>query len=172
MLDVEYNIIYADPPWQYDFAPSKTRSIESHYDSMSLDELKALELRAAANALLLLWATSPKLREALELMKAWGFEYKTHAIWDKMRTGMGYWFRGQHELLLIGVRGKWSPPKPSQRMSSVISDPRGRHSRKPDKIREWIELSWPDARRIELFAREAWKGWDTFGNEVERTFFS
>ena len=167
-----YQVIYADPPWQYDFAASTSRSIEAHYNSMTVDDLKALNVQPAENALLLLWATSPKLREALAVMDAWGFEYKTHAIWDKVKIGMGYWFRGQHELLMVGTRGKWPPPEPAQRMASVIREPRGRHSRKPDTIREWIESTWPEAKRIELFAREAWKGWDTFGNQVERTLFS
>ena len=164
-----YQVIYADPPWNYPFGRNRP---ETHYKTMTVEEICDLDVCAADDAVLLIWATSTRLPLAFQVMEAWGFEYKTHAIWDKVKIGMGYWFRGQHELLLVGTRGKWPPPEPSQRIASVIREPRGRHSRKPDTIREWIELTWPKAKRIELFAREAWKGWDTFGNQVERTLFS
>lgn len=167
-----FDVIYADPPWQYSFSASKSRSIESHYQTMTVDDIKALMPKAADNAVLFLWATAPKLLEAIAVLQAWGFEYKTHAIWDKEYQGMGYWFRSQHELLLVGVRGTVPPPKAEYRISSIIRIPRNKHSRKPDKIREYLEKFWPDARRIELFARESWPGWETFGNETEKTLFS
>jgi len=106
---------------------------------------------------LYLWATAPKLLEAIEVMKAWNFSYKTHAIWDKEKIGMGYWFRGQHELLLVGTKGHFSPPAASLRIPSVIREARnsqqetrcgqGAHSQvlsKPQETRAFckIEISW------------------------------
>jgi len=92
--------------------------------------------------------------------------YKTHAIWDKEKIGMGYWFRGQHELLLVGVKGEFSPPESSLRISSVIKERRGCHSKKPDKVREYISRWYTDKNKLELFARTKIKNWDVFGNEI------
>lgn len=161
-------VLYADPPWSYSFSTSKARSIEKHYDTMTLDEIKNLSLPYEDNAVLYLWATAPKLIEALDVMAAWRFVYKTHMIWDKRLLGMGYWFRGQHELLLVGTRGSVSPPRRSSRVSSVFEEQRGKHSKKPDRIRELIETWYPDAERWEFFAREKWPGWKTFGNETQK----
>ena len=97
--DKKYNIIYADPPWRYDFSKSNNRKIENQYPTMTVDEICNLPIPTSKNAVLYLWATAPKLLEALKVMKAWGFEYKTNAVWDKDAIGMGFWFRGQHELL-------------------------------------------------------------------------
>ena len=102
LLGKEYSVIYADPPWRYSFSKSHTRDIENQYPTLTVEEIAALSIPAAKEAVLYLWATAPKLREALHVMDAWGFEYKTHSIWDKEILGMGYWFRGQHELLLVG----------------------------------------------------------------------
>ena len=85
---------------------------------------------------------------------------------------MGYWFRGQHELLLVGTKGTVSPPKQSDRVSSLLSSPRGIHSKKPDVVREWIEDWYPNAKRFEFFAREAWPGWSTLGNETQQLLWS
>jgi len=79
----EYNVIYADPPWRYDFSETAIREIENHYPTMELEDIKQLQIPASDNSVLLLWATAPKLREALEVMEVWGFEYKTNAVWDK-----------------------------------------------------------------------------------------
>ena len=92
----KYQIIYADPPWRYDFSKSDNREIENQYPTMSVDEICALNVPSEKNAVLYLWATAPKLREALKVMEAWGFDYKTHAIWDKEIIGMGYFFLGHH----------------------------------------------------------------------------
>ncbi len=161
-----YDVIYADPPWKYSFSRSSSRKIENQYPTMALQEIKGFEVPANENSVIYLWATAPKLREALEVMEAWGFTYKTHMIWDKQRIGMGYWFRGQHELLLVGTKGKYAPPDPSKRISSVISRKRERHSRKPEDVQLWIERAFPKARKLELFAREPRKGWEVWGNEV------
>jgi len=163
-----YDVILADPPWRYSFSRSPTRKIENHYPTMSLAEIKELgpRLPVAENSVLFLWATAPKLLEGLDVMEAWGFKYKTQAIWDKQIIGMGYWFRGMHELLLVGTRGKFSPPEPSNRRPSIFSVRRGRHSSKPVPVREWIEEAFPDACKLELFARTQSPGWAVWGNEV------
>ena len=163
---MEYDVIYADPPWRYDFSKSNSREIENQYPTMSIDEICAFPAPSAKNAVLYLWATAPKLREALQVMSAWGFEYKTHGIWDKEILGMGYWFRGQHELLLVGVKGAFSPPPQALRIGSVIKHRRERHSKKPNCVRELIVQWFPTSKRVELFAREKVDGWDAVGNEV------
>lgn len=164
-----YDVIYADPPWRYDFTKSDSRKIENQYPTMDVEDIKALEVPSADDAALFLWATAPKLREALEVMVAWGFEYKTHAIWDKKRIGMGYWFRGQHELLLVGTKGKFSPPKIEQRIGSVFREKRKAHSSKPDMIRSFLSQWYPESRRLELFARNWIEGWDVLGDEIPDT---
>lgn len=166
---MNYDVILADPPWRYSFSSSPTRKIENQYPTMTVPEIKALgpKLPIADDAVLFLWATAPKLLEALEVMEAWGFKYRTQAVWDKGIIGMGYWFRGQHELLLVGVRGHVSPPKPVARISSVIRSRRTEHSKKPPQVHEWIERAFPESQKLELFAREAREGWAVWGDEVD-----
>jgi len=166
-MDKKYQVIYADPPWRYDFSKSDNRKIEKHYPTMTIQEICDMKIPIDDNAVLYLWATSPKLEGALKVMNSWGFQYKSHAIWDKEKIGIGYWFRGQHELLMVGVKGKFSPPQASLRISSVIREKRGVHSKKPDKIRDYIAKWYPDFNKLELFARKRTKGWDVFGNEVD-----
>lgn len=163
----EFDVIYADPPWRYSFSPSKNRRVENHYPTMSQRELTQLEVPSAKNSVLYLWATAPKLLEALEVMDAWGFSYKSQAVWDKEVLGMGYWWRGQHELLLVGTRGSFSPPQPSLRRGSVFRIRRTKHSRKPPEIRDAIDRWYPEARKLELFCRDPTPGWFVWGNEVE-----
>ena len=162
----KYDLILADPPWQYDFAETNNRKIENHYPTMELDELQELKLPASDNCLLLLWATAPKLMEAYEVINAWEFDYKTQAIWDKEVIGMGYWFRGQHELLLVATRGDVSPPEQDSRVSSVFQERRGKHSAKPDCVYDWIDAAFPDSTKCEMFARSHREGWSSWGNEV------
>lgn len=161
----KYSVIYADPPWRYSFSKSKSREIENQYPTMTVDEICALDVPADKNCVLYLWATSPKLLEALAVMKAWGFSYKTNAMWDKGKIGMGFWFRGQHELLLVGTKGHVSPPEQSMRVSSVFSFRRGTHSKKPDEIRDLIASWFPSFSRLEMFARTTTQGWDVWGND-------
>lgn len=162
-----YDVIYADPPWRYNFSKSHSRQIENHYSTMTTQKICNLSIPAKSNSVLYLWATAPKLIEALKVIDAWGFKYKTHAIWDKEIIGMGYWFRGQHELLMVATKGKFSPPPQSLRISSVIKEKRNKHSKKPDIVRDLIKVWYPEANRIELFARNHYDGWDIWGNEVE-----
>ena len=165
-----YDIIYADPPWRYEKGTTtKNREIENHYPTMSLEEIKDIKIPSKENCLLYLWATAPLLDKALDVLKAWNFKYKTCAIWNKMRMGMGYWFRINHELLLVGVKGKFSPPKPNERTESVFNIKRSnKHSRKPNYIRTLISKWYPDKEKIELFARVKFKSWDVWGNEVNQ----
>lgn len=163
----KYEIIYADPPWRYDFSKSDSREIENQYPTMTVEDICDLNVPSATNAVLYLWATAPKLREALKVMEAWGFEYKTHMIWDKEIIGMGYWFRGQHELLLVGVKGKFSPPTPSYRISSVFREKRTKHSKKPKEIQKHITAWTGNSSKLEMFAREKYSPmWSVFGNEI------
>lgn len=162
----QFGLIYCDPPWRYDHACTQSRAIENQYPTMTIDEICALEVPAAEDCVLFLWATAPKLREALRVVEAWGFTYKTHAIWDKQKIGMGYWFRGQHELLLVAVRGDVSPPPEDARVASVLAYPRNGHSEKPAEVYGLIQAMFPHTRRIELFARGKRKGWATWGNEA------
>ena len=161
-----YDVIYADPPWQYSFSKSNSRKIENQYPAMKVSEICEMKIPANKNSVLYLWATAPKLIEALAVMEAWGFKYKTQAVWDKGKIGMGYWFRGQHEILLVGVRGKFSPPEQALRTSSVYQYKRGKHSKKPDEIRKLISEWFPDASKLEMFCRIPEYGWSVFGNEV------
>lgn len=162
-----FDLIYCDPPWKYDFSETSSREIENKYPTMSQEELMALDPPAAPNSVLFMWATAPKLIEALDIMKMWGFEYKTNAVWDKEILGMGYWFRGQHELLLVGTKGSFSPPEEKLRISSVIREKRTQHSKKPDVVYTILENLFPDANRLEMFARSKRSNWSAWGNEVD-----
>lgn len=161
-----FDVVYADPPWRYDNG-TPGREVENHYPTMAHDEICAVDVPAARDSVLFLWAVAPKLPEALDVMSSWGFSYRSGAVWDKDMAGMGYWFRGQHEHLLVGVKGRWSPPAPSLRVPSVHREPRGRHSKKPDRIRALIATWWPDARRLEMFCRYPSPGWHVWGNQVD-----
>lgn len=163
----KFQIIYADPPWRYSFSKSKSRKIENQYETMTLNDIKNLNIPTDKNCILYLWATAPKLLEALDVMKSWGFTYKTHAIWDKQMIGMGYWWRGQHELLLVGTKGKISPPVSEHRESSVYKEKRTKHSKKPLHFKEWINKAFPTYKKLELFARDRAEGWSVWGNEIE-----
>ena len=163
----KYQVIYADPPWRYDFSKDNADKIEKHYPTMDIEDIKGLKIPSDDNAVLYLWATAPKLLEALSVMKAWGFKYKTQAVWDKTWIGMGYWFRGQHEILLVGVKGKFSPPISDNRVSSVYVEKKSKHSKKPEYFRIMIENSFKDFDKLELFCRYPKEGWDVWGNEIE-----
>lgn len=164
-----FAVLYADPPWRYDIPGGQTpdlRSVENHYPTMTVAEISALDVPAAEDAVLFLWATNPLLREALAVMGAWGFEYRTNACWVKDRFGMGYYVRGQHELLLIGKRGEIRAPEPADRPSSVLAADRREHSRKPDEFYDLIERMYPEHSKVELFARRPRGGWESWGNQL------
>lgn len=173
----QYHIIYADPPWRYVVWSKKGngRSAESHYPTMSLNEICALPVReiAALDSTLFLWATFPNLPEAFQVISAWGFQFKTVAfVWVKRNRkseswfwGMGYWTRANAEICLLATRGH--PKRESRRIHQIIDTPVEEHSKKPDIVRERIVELMGDLPRIELFARRKWQGWDSWGNEVK-----
>lgn len=177
-----YNIILADPPWSYSDKGCNGAAAK-HYSTMSLKDIKELPISkiAAKDAVLFLWVTNPLLPEALEVMSAWGFKYKTKAFeWVKSRGakeffGMGRWTRGNTESCLLGVRGKIRPISGSVRQlvwdegpeTMTIAAPVMRHSAKPPEVRQRIVDLMGDLPRIELFAREKTPGWAVFGNQVE-----
>lgn len=167
--DENFNVIYADPPWRYEHVKTESRAIENQYPTMTLDEIKALDVPAADDCVLFLWATSPKLSESLEVITSWGFEYRTCAVWDKQKIGMGYYFRQQHELLLVATKGNLPVPEPSNRKPSVFSYKRGKHSSKPIEIYDLITQMYPDFddSRIELFCRTPQEGWCVWGNQSD-----
>lgn len=167
-LAERYPVIYADPPWRYEHVETESRAIENQYPTMALDEIKALDLDGIAldDCVLFMWATSPKLAEAFEVLHAWGFDYRTCAVWDKQKIGMGYYFRQQHELLLVAVRGQPLTPAPANRPSSVLSFPRGEHSAKPVEVYELIEAMYPELPKLEMFCRSPREGWGAWGNQA------
>jgi N6-adenosine-specific RNA methylase IME4 len=164
--EAQYDVVYADPPWRYDFSKTSSRQIENQYQTMSLSEIKTLDVPAGEDAVLYLWATAPKLPQAMEVLDLWGFDYTTNIVWDKEQMGMGYWSRVQHELLLIGTRGDVSPPETGDRRRSVIREQRGEHSTKPETVADMISAQHSGADLIELFARDERDGWDVWGNEA------
>ena len=171
-----YSIIYADPPWQYQ--RSKVQgAAENHYPTMSIDELCALPVAeiAAPDSALFMWATFPQLPEALRLIKAWGFNYKSVAfVWlkknkkaDSWFYGLGFWTRGNAEICLLATRGH--PKRQAADVHQFIISPIEAHSKKPDETRDKIISLMGDLPRVELFARQTPPGWDVWGNEVEPT---
>ena len=163
----QYQVIVSDPPWRYDFTQTPAaRAIENQYTTMTMDELKELSIPAAEDSVLFLWATAPKLPEAIELMGSWGFRYVSNAVWYKPQIGMGYYFRSQHEHLLIGIRGNPPTPLTSARIGSVVESPRLAHSVKPPVFMEIIEAMYPDLNWLEMFARHDRPGWTSWGHGI------
>jgi N6-adenosine-specific RNA methylase IME4 len=168
-----FQIVVADPPWNYNFSRSKRRRIENQYRTMKLDDIAALCVSriCAPDAVLYLWATAPKLEQAFQIGRAWGFTYVTHGAWDKRRTekdlGAGYWFRSVHEDVLVFKLGDHSPPPEHERIASIQREPRTqKHSKKPGWLQDHIDAAFPSERKVELFAREPRPGWSVWGDEV------
>ena len=161
----EFDVIYADPPWSYRDDGNPRGGVAKHYQTMDIEDIKALDVPAADDAVLYMWGTVTHVPEAVDVIRAWGFEHKTQAVWDKQHFGSGWWFRGQHELLYVATRGDVSPPPEHARRSSVFRAPRGEHSAKPEAVRTHIEQAHPDARKLEMFARDGKVGWDLWGDE-------
>jgi len=174
LIPRKFNILYADPPWKYE--RNKVQgAAENHYPTMSIEQLCALDVEKITdeNCALFLWSTFPFLPEALRLIKAWGFTYKTIAfVWLKQNRknkdwffGLGFWTRGNAEICLLATKGK--PKRKSAKVSQLIISPIDKHSKKPDIVREKIVELMGDLPRIELFARQTTPGWEVFGNEVK-----
>lgn len=166
-----FPIVYADPPWRYENPPmgGSNRSVENHYPTMELEEICALPIKdiITEDAILYLWATAPKLAECMKVIEYWGFEYRTNFVWVKDKIGMGYHARNQHELLLVARCGNIPPPRAEDRVSSVVYAERTDHSKKPEIFYELIESFYPELKKVELFARQARKGWTIWGNECD-----
>jgi len=164
----KYQIIYADPPWRYENQntyPEKKIFVNEHfYPTMTLGEIKELNIPSDDNAWLILWGTAKILPQCLEVVRAWGFDYRISGVWDK-GNGLGYFFRVYHEILLIGKKG--NPKNPTHSVPSVFREARRKHSQKPDCVRKWIDECFPNMSKIELFARQKTEGWDVWGNEVD-----
>ena len=166
----KYQIIYADPPYSYRnkrTGGSMKSGASAKYPTMELKDIQLLSVARLAdlNCACFLWVPVPLLPDGFDILKTWGFEYKTAIFWRKiMSLGMGFWFRGQVEVCLLGVVGKvkaFRIQKPNFIQSKV-----GRHSEKPEEMRQLIEETGLTPR-IELFARKKVEGWDCWGNEVE-----
>ena len=162
----KYDIIYADPPWFYKGGTTPNRIIENQYPTMETKDICKMKIPTSKNAVLFLWCVSPKIEDGLEVIKSWGFKYKTNMVWIKDKIGMGYYARGQHELLLIATKGSPGVPEPKNRPSSVINAPRTQHSKKPEIIYNLIEQMYPNRKYLELFARSIRDNWKSWGNEI------
>jgi len=172
----KYQIIYADPPWSYQNGGVPQAGVNAQYPTMTLADIKALPVGDIADnpSVLLLWATFPQLAEALEVIKAWGFEYKTLGFsWLKTNKdgspffGVGYYAKSNQEVCLLGVKGKAHSLVKSNSVSSVLITGRTKHSEKPEIARTKIVELFGNLPRIELFARQKTEGWDVWGNECK-----
>ena len=168
-----FGLIMADPPWSFETYSKKgqAKSAQAHYDCMTLKEIRALPVEALAgeHCVLWLWATSPMIREALDVCRVWGFAYKTMGVWvkrgasGKLAFGTGYRLRNAHEPFIIATRGA---PVTARNVRSVVEGPAREHSRKPDEAFAAAEALAPGAARAELFSRQARPGWACWGAET------
>lgn len=180
----KYNTIYADPPWQFQnrtgkVAPENKKLMR--YETMSLNEIMALPVGEIADekAHLYLWVPNALLPEGLAVMDAWGFEYKSNIVWEKVRKdggpdgrGVGFYFRNVTELLLFGIKKKSAPNRtlaPARSQVNLLRTMKREHSRKPDEIIPIIEACSQEPR-IELFARGVRKEWDMWGNQANAEY--
>jgi len=159
----QFSVILVDPPLEYNI--NIRGSPDAHYDVMTLESICKMKIPSAKNCMLFLWATASNLIQAFQVLEAWGFIYKTHLIWVKDKIGTGHYFRGQHELLLLGRKGNISVPEEKDRPSSVLHAPRTTHSKKPEQVHTIIERMYPKQKYLELFARQTRKDWETWGND-------
>lgn len=170
-----YELIMADPPWLFEnwSEGGNEKNAKAYYDCMTLNDIKALRIGdlAAPDCLLWLWATNPMLPEAIEIMRAWGFKFKTAGHWvkrtrtGKLAFGTGYVLRSAGEPFLIGTIGN---PQTARDVRSVVEGEAREHSRKPEAAFAAAERLCGPVRRLELFSRQPRPGWDTFGNEAEK----
>lgn len=175
-----YDVIYADPPWEYSNVLPQWGAAELHYPTMPIQELctykdssgTRIQDKFAENSVLFLWVTNPFLRDAFQVIDGWGFEYKTNLVWVKTELkhpGSGFWVRGRHELLCICSKGSFVPDQAGKEpIGSVFEAPVGEHSEKPDVVYNIIEKMYPEGKHLELFARKERNGWTSWGNEIEQ----
>jgi len=184
---MKFDIIYADPPWEYKgqtqtgkakFKGStfrggttvKTGGAATHYNTMTLSDLKNLDMDsiAAKDCLLFMWVTNPHLDQGIDLLKTWGFKWATVGfVWDKQRVNPGFYTMSQCELCIIGKRGKIPQPRGARNVRQLVSNMRQEHSMKPAEVRTRIEQMFPEQSKVELFAREKVRGWCAWGDEVD-----
>jgi N6-adenosine-specific RNA methylase IME4 len=165
-----YGVILADPPWAFEPYSQLTgmdRAAANHYDTMATEDICAIEVPAADNCVLFLWRTAPMMLDAIAVMQAWGFTYKTEIIWAKDRIGTGYWARNQHEVMMIGTKGSPVAPGTLQRPHSLVHADTAGHSVKPEEFYHIIEVMFPTTPKIEMFARRFRRGWAAYGNTKE-----
>ena len=171
----KYNIIYADPPWQYRSKECLAKKsilngkLNYHYNTMTLEELKKLPVNKICekDCLLFLWVVSPMLDGCIDVLKSWGFKYSTIGfIWDKQKTNPGSYTMSQCEICLIGKKGNIPKPRGIRNAKQFISEERTKHSTKAHEVRKRIVDMFPTQKKIELFARQYAEGWDCWGNEV------
>jgi N6-adenosine-specific RNA methylase IME4 len=169
----KYDCIVADPPWEYaQEQHGKERQetvLETHYPTMPTEDICKLPIKdlSADNCVLFLWTTSPKLYEAKQVIDAWGFEYKSSMIWDKVKHNVGYYVSVRHEILLICTKGSFLPQSDKLIDSVQTIERSDRHSEKPVEFRKIIEEMYPDTKKIELFARTAPEGWEVWGHNAD-----
>jgi len=166
-----FNVVYADPPWQYNDKQDtkKLGGAVKHYRTLSIEELCDLEVKESFhdNTVLFLWTTSPLLEDSFKVISAWGFEYKTSFVWDKVDHNMGHYNSVRHEFLLVCTKGSFTP-EVKKLFDSVVSVEKNKiHSKKPDIFYEIIETLYPSGNKIELFAREKRAGWASWGDEID-----
>jgi len=170
MPSEKYRVFYVDPPWRYgNKGLDNYGHAERHYPTMSIEELCVLPIKELAedNAVLFLWVTSPLLEECFEVIRVWGFKYKSSFVWDKVKHNFGYYNSVRHEFLLVCTRGSCTPDSDEKIDSVQTIERSNKHSEKPEAFRAIIDRLYTRGRRIELFARKAAEGWDTWGNEPE-----
>jgi len=166
--DAKYRVIYADPPWSYrNSMPPGSTEPRDYYPVMPLADICAMPIRdkCEPNSVLFLWVTAPILEESFQVINAWGFNYKTFIVWDKVKHNMGHYTSVRHEALLIATRGSGMPEVP-RLYDSVVTQERGAHSEKPEIFYEMIETLYPSGKKLELFARKEREGWDPYGFEA------
>lgn len=168
----KFRVFYADPPWEYSDRRTGLRGYtgaEDHYPTMRLDELCTMKVADLAedDAVLFLWTTSPMLEDAFKVIRAWGFEYKSSFIWDKVRHNFGHYNSVRHEFLLVNTRGSCMPDSKKLVDSVQVVERTAKHSQKPKEFRAIIEKLYQRGRKLELFARQDVQGWTTYGNELQ-----
>ena len=174
---MKYEVIYCDPPWDYKGQKQHngkggkdTGGAESHYPTMKLKDLKRLDVKSICdeNCLIFMWATSPHLDQAIDLLKSWGFKWATIGfVWDKKKVNPGFYTMSQCEICLIGKKGKIPKPRGARNIRQLIRIQREKHSQKPVEAMKRIDQMFPTQKKIELFARKRYDDWHCWGNEVE-----
>lgn len=172
LTPLSFDVIVADPPWRFRTwsETNQQKSASRHYDLMHTDDIKSLPVASLANkdCILMLWTTGAMLPQGMDVMRAWGFTYKSEMVWrkvtsnHKVRMGTGYWCRSMHEPILIGTIGK---PSKVRAFPSIFDGVAREHSRKPEEFFDIVERHTSGNRRLELFSRQSRPGWETWGHE-------